>query len=91
MFKASFRVGDYVARHPFFSKRYRTQMVNWMVVCQQDFELTHETLYTAIKTIDLFLDRTNRLFQRGDWQLVASTALFIATKYEVMLSMALIN
>ncbi len=31
--------------------------IDWLVEVQESFELNHETLYTAVKMMDLFLSR----------------------------------
>lgn len=48
---------------------------------QENFELYHETLYLAVKMTDHFLSKTVVL--REMLQLVGSTAMLIASKFEV--------
>lgn len=43
--------------------------------------MNHETLYLAVKLVDLYLGRT--LVKRDKLQLVGTTALYIAAKYDV--------
>ena len=57
---------------------------DWMgCMCgvQESFELNHETLYLAVKLVDLFLSKC--VISRDQLQLVGSTALFIACKFDV--------
>lgn len=43
--------------------------------------MNHETLYLAVKLVDLFLGKY--LVKRDKLQLVGTTALYIAAKYDV--------
>lgn len=51
------------------------------VCLQENFELFHETLYLAVKMTDHYLSRTP--VHREMLQLVGSTAMLIASKFEV--------
>ena len=35
----------------------RAILVDWMVEVQESFELNHETLYAAVKIVDIYLSR----------------------------------
>ena len=37
----------------------RSILVDWLVEVQESFELNHETLYTAVKLMDLYLSKVN--------------------------------
>jgi cyclin B len=77
-----FRATDYMSRHPRLSREMRAILVDWMVEVQENFELNHETLYLGVKLTDLFLSRTTHVIPKQNLQLVGSTALLIAAKYE---------
>lgn len=77
-----FYIGNYSTRQPKLSKEMRAVLVDWMVDMQESFELNHETLYTAIKIMDLYLDRTTVILEKQDLQLMGSTSIFIASKFE---------
>ena len=51
------------------------------MVAQENFELYHETLYLAVKMTDHYLSKTP--VHREMLQLVGSTAMLIASKFEV--------
>lgn len=59
----------------------RAILVDWMSEVQQNFELNHETLYLAVKLIDVYLAKTNIV--KDQLQLLGATALSIASKFEV--------
>ena len=46
-----------MADQPEINKSMRAILVDWLVEVQESFELNHETLYTAVKMMDLFLSR----------------------------------
>ena len=39
----------------------RAILVDWLVEVQESFELNHETLYTAVKLMDLYLSKVRFL------------------------------
>ena len=53
-----------------------------MVGVQESFELNHETLYLAVKLVDMFLDHVPNV-AKEDLQLLAGTSVFIAAKFDV--------
>ena len=62
----------------------RAVLVDWMVEVQENFELNHETLYLAVKLVDLYLMKVK--VSRDMLQLLGATGLFIACKYDVSAS-----
>ncbi|VDP08290.1 unnamed protein product, partial [Heligmosomoides polygyrus] len=76
-----FRVGDYLHNHPHLNKQTRAVVADWMVEIQETFELNHETLYMAVKILDLYLSKTKGV-EKNDLQVLASAAFFISCKFE---------
>ncbi|QLG73629.1 hypothetical protein HG535_0F01400 [Zygotorulaspora mrakii] len=62
----------------------RDILVNWLVKIHNKFGLLPETLYLAINTMDRFLSK--ELVQLDKLQLVGTSCLFIASKYEEVYS-----
>ena len=76
-----FSVKPYMSHQPDITAAMRTILVDWLVEVQENFELFHETLYMAVKLVDLYLMR--REVKREYLQLVGATAMLIAAKFEV--------
>ena len=57
-----FSIPDYMPEQPEINKSMRGILIDWLVEVQESFELNHETLYTAVKMMDLFLSRLNFTF-----------------------------
>lgn len=76
-----FVISDYMERQVNLSKWMRSLLVDWMVEVQESFELNHETLYLAVKVVDLFLGKITVSKER--LQLLGAAALFIACKFDV--------
>ena len=55
--------------------------MDWLVEIQENFELNHETLYLAVKLVDLYLSKART--KRERLQLVGATALFSSCKFDV--------
>uniref|UniRef100_A0A0P4WGL0 Uncharacterized protein n=1 Tax=Scylla olivacea TaxID=85551 RepID=A0A0P4WGL0_SCYOL len=75
-----FVIEKYIGRQPDVMRSMRAILVDWMVEVQESFELNHETLYLAVKILDLYLTRV--IIKRDTLQLIGSTALFIACKFD---------
>lgn len=75
-----FLVKDYIGKQPHISKWMRSLLVDWMVEVQESFELNHETLYLAVKLVDIFLGKS--VLSKEKLQLLGAAALFIACKFD---------
>ncbi|KAK2158472.1 hypothetical protein LSH36_169g02012 [Paralvinella palmiformis] len=75
-----FPLTDYMSWQEDLVPHMRGILVDWLVEVQENFELNHETLYLAIKLVDLYLNKNKTTKDR--LQLVGATALFIACKFD---------
>ncbi|KAM9836451.1 G2/mitotic-specific cyclin-B3 [Aulostomus maculatus] len=71
---------NYMPKQPSLNPEMRAILIDWLVEVQENFELYHETLYLAVKMADHYLSRTP--VHREMLQLVGSTAMLIASKFE---------
>lgn len=71
---------NYMPTQPTLTSEMRAVLIDWLVEVQENFELYHETLYMAVKIVDHFLAKTQ--IHREMLQLVGSTAMLIAAKFE---------
>ena len=57
-----FRVFDYMkTTQDEVTVQMRAILVDWLVEVQESFELNHETLYTAVKMMDIYLSRKKKV------------------------------
>lgn len=75
-----FPIGDYMDRQVCLSRWMRALLIDWMVEVQESFELNHETLYLAVKLVDLYLTKVT--VGKETLQLLGAASLFIASKYD---------
>ncbi|KAH8403541.1 hypothetical protein KR009_003414, partial [Drosophila setifemur] len=75
-----FPIADYMPRQIHLTTWKRTLLIDWMVQMQETFELNHETLYLAVKIVDLYLCR--EVINKEKLQLLGAGAFFIACKYD---------
>ncbi|XP_014237797.1 G2/mitotic-specific cyclin-B3 [Trichogramma pretiosum] len=75
-----FVITDYMERQVCLSKWMRSLLVDWMVAVQESFELNHETLYLAVKLVDLYLTKVT--VGKETLQLLGAASLFIASKFD---------
>lgn len=76
-----FPIGDYMEKQICLSRWMRSLLVDWMVEVQESFELNHETLYLAVKLVDLYLTKVT--VGKETLQLLGAASLFIASKFDV--------
>ncbi|KAK0161597.1 hypothetical protein PV327_010052 [Microctonus hyperodae] len=75
-----FPISDYMERQVCLSRWMRSLLVDWMVEVQESFELNHETLYLAVKLVDLYLSKVT--VGKETLQLLGAASLFIASKFD---------
>ncbi|XP_048369600.1 G2/mitotic-specific cyclin-B3 isoform X1 [Sphaerodactylus townsendi] len=75
-----FLIPDYMEDQSDITRDMRAILVDWMVEVQENFDLTHETLYLAVKLMDHYLVKVTSM--RDKLQLIGSTAILIASKFE---------
>lgn len=77
----NFKINAYLDRQPHLTNWMRTLLVDWMVEVQETFELNHETLYLAVKIVDIYLSKVQ--IEKEKLQLIGAAALFMSCKYDV--------
>ncbi|KAI6785854.1 G2/mitotic-specific cyclin-B-like protein [Emericellopsis cladophorae] len=75
---------DYMASQDNLEWQTRGILVDWLIEVHARFHLLPETLFLAVSIIDRFL--SVKIVQLDRFQLVGITAMFIASKYEEVLS-----
>uniref|UniRef100_G3MSG1 Uncharacterized protein n=2 Tax=Amblyomma TaxID=6942 RepID=G3MSG1_AMBMU len=76
----AFLVSKYLERQEELSVGMRSVLVDWMVEVQENFELNHETLYLAVKSVDRYLSLQS--CSKAKLQLLGATAMFVAAKFD---------
>ncbi|KAI6243915.1 G2/mitotic-specific cyclin-B3 [Aphelenchoides fujianensis] len=76
-----FQVPDYTLTKATITHEIRAKLVSWLVEVQETFELNHETLYLAVKLMDLYFAKALKVDKEKNL-LVACAAIFIASKME---------
>lgn len=76
-----FQVRKYMEGKTQLTPGMRAILIDWLVEIQENFELYHETLYLAVRIVDLFLQEKD--IDKTKLQLVGATAMLIASKIEV--------
>lgn len=71
---------NYMTSQSSLNSEMRAILIDWLVEVQENFELFHETLYLAVKMTDHYLSKAT--VHREMLQLVGSTAMLIASKFE---------
>jgi G2/mitotic-specific cyclin 1/2 len=75
---------DYMDKQPELEWNMRGILVDWLLEVHARFRLLPETLFLAVNIVDRFL--SSKVVQLDRLQLVGITAMFIASKYEEVMS-----
>lgn len=75
-----FPISKYMSSQKEVTAEMRAVLVDWMVEVQENFELNHETLYLAVKLVDLYLQAKE--IGKDTLQLIGASAIFIAAKFD---------
>lgn len=78
--EVDFVIEKYMTKQKFLNPWMRTLLVDWMVEVQETFELNHETLYLAVKIVDMYLSKVQ--VEKEKLQLVGAASMFLACKYD---------
>lgn len=70
----------YMSKQADINYSMRSILIDWLVEVSEEYKLNTETLYLAVNYTDRFLTMMSVL--RGKLQLVGTTAMYIAAKYE---------
>lgn len=71
---------SYMSKQPDINNSMRSILIDWLVEVSEEYKLNTETLYLAVNYTDRFLSQMSVL--RGKLQLVGTTSMYIAAKYE---------
>lgn len=75
---------NYMSHQDDLEWKTRGILVDWLIEVHTRFHLLPETLFLAVNIVDRFL--SEKVVQLDNFQLVGITAMFIASKYEEVLS-----
>ncbi|XP_035209572.1 G2/mitotic-specific cyclin-A-like [Stegodyphus dumicola] len=70
----------YMLKQPDISHNMRSVLVDWLIEVGEEYKLQAQTIHLAVSYVDRFLSRMSVL--RGKLQLVGTSCMFIAAKYE---------
>jgi hypothetical protein len=81
--ESKFTVSDYMRAQTDLTPIMRAILIDWMVEVQESFEFNHETLYAAVKIVDIYLSK--KKVAKDNLQLVGASALLLASKVEELM------
>lgn len=70
----------YMERQPEINTRMREILIDWLIDVHQRFKLVPETLFITVNIVDRYLAK--RFVEREKLQLLGTTAMLIACKYQ---------
>lgn len=79
--ETKFTIRAYMEKQDEVTCSVRAQIIDWMARLHECFELNNETLYLAVKVLDIYLSRM--VVKKDRLRIIASAALLIAAKFDV--------
>lgn len=71
---------EYLKQHATMTAKSRATLINWMLLVHHKFKLGYQTFFTGVNIVDLYCSQV--VVESGQFQLLAVTALFMASKFE---------
>lgn len=89
--KNIFKMSDNLLQNHKITSNIRTKMIDWMIEVFSVFECMDETFFLSVNIMDLFLQKTKKIFHNEDIHLIGITCMFISSKFQEIYPLSLKN
>ena len=89
--KTIFKIPDTLLQNHKIMPHIRTKMVDWMVEVLSVFDCTEETFFLSVNIMDIFFQKTKRVYHNEDVHLIGITSMFISSKFQEIYPLSLKN
>ena len=69
----------------------RTKMIDWMIEVCSVLDFMDETFFLSVNILDIFLQRTKKIYHNTDIHLIGLTSIFTSSKFQEIYPQSLIN
>ena len=89
--KTIFKIPDTLLQNHKITSHIRTKMVDWMVEVLSVFDCMEETFFLSVNIMDIFFQKTKKVFRNEDVHLIGITSMFISSKFQEIYPLSLNN
>ena len=69
----------------------RTKMIDWMIEVCSVLDFMDETFFLSVNILDIFFQRTKKIYHNTDIHLIGLTSIFTSSKFQEIYPQSLIN
>ena len=89
--KTIFKIPDTLLQNHKITSNIRTKMVDWMIEVLSVFDCVDETFFLSVNIMDIFYQKTKKVFHNEDVHLIGITSMFISCKFQEIYPISLKN
>lgn len=89
--KTFFKIPDTLLQNHKITSHIRTKMVDWMVEVLSIFDCMDETFFLSVNIMDIFFQKTKKVYRNEDVHLIGIGSMFIASKFQEIYPLSLKN
>lgn len=89
--KEVFKIPDTFLQNHKITSIVRTRMVDWMVEICSVFNYMDETFFLSVNILDIFLQKTKKIYDNSNIHLIGMTSIFTASKFQEIYPQTLKN
>lgn len=89
--KTIFKIPDTILQNHKITSNIRTKMVDWMIEVLSVFECVDETFFLSVNIMDIFYQKTKKVFHNEDVHLIGITSMFISCKFQEIYPLSIKN
>lgn len=80
--KEVFKIPDTFLQSHNITSSVRTKMIDWMIEVCSIINYIDETFFLSVNILDIFLQKTKKVYDNSDIHLIGMTSIFIASKFQ---------
>ena len=84
------REGNILKKHK-ISSASRTKMVSWMMEIFSSYNSEPLTFFLSVNIMDMYLQKTNKIYTEDNFQLVGMVSMFLASKMEDIIPLHMVH
>ena len=89
--KTIFKIPDTLLQNHKITPHIRTKMVDWMVEVLSVFDCMEETFFLSVNIMDIFFQKTKKVYHNEDIHLIGIASMFISSKFQEIYPLSLNN
>ena len=80
--KEDFKIPETFLQNHKINSIVRTKMIDWMIEVCSVINYMDETFFLAVNILDIFLQKTKKIYENTDIHLIGMTSIFTASKFQ---------